>query len=196
MRSSSNSLGQFLRGSSLAVVGLFLLLTLAAIQAGAQATQGSVSGSVKDAAGAVVPGATVTLTHTDEGTSRVAKTNSVGDYRFLDAKPGSYSVVVTAPGFDKWQATGVVLTVRQELRVDVKLAVGAVQQEVKVTGESLAVIDTDTATISGTFTSEDTNNLPVNTRASFNGTSPAGIFGTLPGVQDDSSGISLQGALP
>ena len=93
-------------------------------------------------------------------------------------------------------ASGVALEVRQELRVDVQLAVGTVQQSVQVTGDSVSAIETDSATISGTFTSDDATNLPVNTRASFNGTSAANILGTLPGVQDDSSGISVQGALP
>jgi hypothetical protein len=73
---------------------------------------------------------------------------------------------------------------------------GRVQQDVQVTGDAVSAIETDTPTISRTFTTGDTINLPVNTRASFSGTSAASIFGALPGVQDDSSGISLQGALP
>ena len=60
----------------------------------------------------------------------------------------------------------------------------------------MSAIETDSPTISGTFTTDDATNLPVNTRASFSGTSAANILGTLPGVQADSSGISLQGALP
>jgi hypothetical protein len=178
------------------VLSLLLVLALACFQSQAQATQGAVVGSVKDAGGAVVPGATVTLTNVDEGESRIAKTNAVGDYRFLDAKAGHYSVEVSAPGFEKWAVSGVALEVRQELRVDAKLAVGAVQTEIQVTGDSVSAIETDSPTISGTFTSDDATNLPVNTRASFGGTSAANILGTLPGVQADSSGFSLQGALP
>ena len=53
-----------------------------------------------------------------------------------------------------------------------KLAVGEVQQEVRVTGEAVSAIQTESPTISGTFTAEDANNLPVNTRASFCGTTP------------------------
>ena len=68
-----------------------------------------------------------------------------------------------------------------------------------MTGSDVSTIQTETPTISASFTAEDANNLPVNTRASFSGTTPAAIFGTLPGVQSDSSdphGFSLQGALP
>jgi hypothetical protein len=175
-----------------------LLLVLACTQGQAQSTQGTIVGSVKDASGAVVSGATVTLTNTDEGATRSTKTNSVGDYRFVDAKEGHYSLAISAAGFEKWEISGVVLVVRQELRLDASLAVGAVQQEVQVNGDTASAIETDSPTLSGTFTADDANSLPVNTRASFNGTSAANIFSALPGVQadGDSSGVSLQGALP
>ena len=179
-------------------VMLALLLVLAITQGRAQSTQGSIGGAVTDTAGAVVPGAMVTLTSTEEGTVRTTKSNGVGDYHFEDVKAGHYSLDVTAASFEKWNATGVALEVRQELRLDVKLQIGAVTQEVKVTGDNVSAIETDSPTISGTFTTDDANSLPVNTRASFNGTSAAGIFSALPGVQadGDSSGVSLQGALP
>ena len=187
----------FLRQSmrrSAAVFGM--LLVLACTLGRAQSTQGSIIGSVKDTVGAVIPGAVVTLTNTDEGAARTTKSNGVGDFRFQDVKAGHYSVEVSAPNFEKWKVSGVVLAVRQELRLDAKLGVGTVQQEVQVTGDMVSAIETDSPTISGTFTADDATSLPVNTRASFSGTSAAGILGTLPGVQADSSGISLQGALP
>jgi hypothetical protein len=179
---------------SLTVLGLLLVLALT--QGRAQSTQGSIVGTVKDTAGALIPGATVTLTNTDEGESRTTKSNAVGDYRFQDVKAGHYTVEVTEPNFEKWKVSGVALEVRQELRVDARLAIGAVQQVVQVTGENVSAIETDSPTISGTFTEADANNLPVNTRASSAGTSAANILGTLPGMQADSSGVSLQGALP
>ncbi len=179
-----------------AALGIMLALVFGCIQVHAQATQGSVVGTVKDPNGAVVGSAMVTLTNTEEGATRTTKTNNVGDYQFLDVKAGQYQVDIEGTGFEKWEATGVAVAVRQELRLDAKLTVGAVQQEVKVTGEDVSAIETDSPTISDTFTAADADSLPVNTRASFSGTSAAGILGTLPGVQDDSSGFSLQGALP
>ena len=148
----------------LAVFGLLLVLTC--LQARAQSTQGSIIGSVKDTAGAVIPGAKVTLTSTDEGAIRTATSNSVGDYHFQDVKAGRYSLEISAPNFEKWVASGVALEVRQDLRLDAKLAVGTVQQEVQVTGDMVSAIETDSPTISGTFTTDDANSLPVNTRAS------------------------------
>ncbi|WP_109487013.1 TonB-dependent receptor [Occallatibacter savannae] len=182
------------------LIGLFFLLSLTVPSPGnAQATQGSIIGSVKDLSGAVVPKASVTLTSVEEGTVRTTDTNALGDYRFLDVKAGHYTVSVSAPGFAKWTLTGAALAVRQELRVDAALGLSTVQSEIKVEGDEVSTIQTETPTISDSFTAADVNSLPVNTRASFSGTSPAAIFGTLPGVQADSSdshGFSLQGALP
>ncbi len=192
-KSVSLTLRQCLRSSD---VMLGLLLVFACMQTRAQFTQGSIIGSVKDSAGAVIPRATVTLTNTDEGAIRATRSNAVGDYRFVDVKQGHYSLTIEAPGFQKWSASGITLSVRQELSLDASLAVGAVQQVVQVNGDAVSAIQTVSPTISGTFTTDDADNLPVNTRASFAGTSAASILGVLPGVQDDSSGISVQGALP
>ena len=173
-----------------------LLLAPGCLPGRAQTTQGAIVGNVKDTAGAMIPNAMITLTNTDEGTTRNTKSNGTGDYRFLDVKAGHYKIDITAANFSPWSATSITLAVRQELRVDAELNIGSVQQSVQVTGEAVSAIETETATISGSFTSDDATNLPVNTRASFSGTSAANILGTMPGVQDDSSGISVQGALP
>jgi hypothetical protein len=194
MRKSFAQGWQGLLRQPITILSLLLLLVCTGVRA--QSTQGAIIGAVKDAEGAVVPGALVTLTNTEEGTIRTVKSNGVGDYRFQDAKAGHYEVNVSAPGFEKLSIHGLVLGVRQELRLDLTLSVGTVQQEVHVTGDSIGTIETDSPTISGSFTADEATNLPVNTRASFTGTSAAGILGTLPGVQDDASGISLQGALP
>src|SRR5580658_1479429 len=107
---------------------LALLLMLAFTRGQAQSTQGSIFGLVKDKAAAVIPGALVTLTNTDEGTVRTTKSNGVGDYRFQDVKEGRYSLEISASNFEKWAVTGVVLEVRQVLRLDASLSVGTVQQ--------------------------------------------------------------------
>ena len=175
---------------------LLLTLVMASLPLSAQSTQGAIIGSVKDQAGAYVAGAVVKLTSTEEGTVRTAKSNVSGEYRFQDAKAGHYSLEVTAPGFERWTVYGVVLAVRQERRIDIALSVGTVQQSITVTSDQVSSIETDTPTISAEFTADDTMNLPVNTRASFSGTSAYNILGTLPGMENDSSGFSLQGALP
>lgn len=164
----------------------------------AQSTQGTIVGTVRDQAGAVVPGAAVTLTSLGAGTVLTTKTNGSGDYKFVDLEAGSYNLAVEHSGFQKWVVDGLALAVRQELRVDASLAVGAVQQQVTVSGSTVSAIQTDSPTISSVFTADDALNLPVNTRASFGGTSAYNILGALPGMQGDSAtgGFSLQGGLP
>ncbi|HKS76645.1 MAG TPA: TonB-dependent receptor, partial [Terriglobales bacterium] len=185
--------------SRLIASSVFVILLLAfftGVTAVSQTTQGTIVGAVHDASSAIVPNAAVVLTSLDAGAIRTTKSGSDGEYRFVDLPAGRYNITVAAPGFARWSADGVVLAVRQELRVDVKLAIGAVRQRVVVTGNEVSAIDTDTPTISGVLTGSDAVNLPVNTRASFGGTSAYNILGELPGMQPDHSGFSLQGALP
>ena len=144
----AHSLDHRMSERSFVVVALLLALALTAIPAHSQATQGSVAGTVKDPNGSVVANATITLINTDEGAQRTTKTNTVGDYQFLDVKAGQYQIDIEATGFQKWEAVGVELRVRQELRFDAKLSVGAVQQEIKVTGSDVSTIQTETPTIS------------------------------------------------
>lgn len=177
---------------------LALLLAVATMPAAAQSTQAAIFGLVKDSSGAVVPNATVTVTNLGLGTSRSTQSNRNGEYRFVNLQAGSYSLHVKAPGFKEFVVTGAALNVRQELRIDAKLSLGAVQQQVVVTGSDVSAIDTDTPTVSDSFSGAEARDLPVNTRASFGGTSAYNILGSLPGMQGDAGtgGFSLQGALP
>jgi hypothetical protein len=179
--------------TTLAVLLAFLLTGTAA---SAQSTQGAILGSVKDSSGAVVAGATVTLTNSDAGVVRTAKTNSSGDFQFLDAVAAQYDVEVSATGFEAWKITGAQLTARQQLRVDVTLAVGGVQQTVNVSGDNATSIETESPSISAVYSADDAVNLPTNSRAGANGTSGLSLIGTLPGVQTDQGSYSLQGGLP
>lgn len=153
-------------------LGLMIAVLFHALPGAAQSSQGTILGTVKDAKGAVIPDATVTLTNVATGTVRTAKTNSTGDYQFLDAVASTYRVEVTATGFENSIQDNVVLTAQAELRVDATLNVGRATQTVTVNGAALGVIETDTPQISGIMTGQDLLDLPTNTRASGNGTSP------------------------
>lgn len=91
---------------------------------------------------------------------------------------------------------GVLLAARQQLREDVSLTVGGVQQEVKVSGDTVSTIETESNTISAVLNSADVQNLPISSRAGSAGTSTLNLIGTLPGVQSDPGGFSAQGSLP
>jgi hypothetical protein len=162
----------------------------------AQSTQGVILGTVKDSKGAVVPGATVTLTNSDAGVVRTTKSGGNGDFQFEDVVAAAYDVEVTAAGFEAWKVTGAQLVSRQQLRLDVLLTVGSVQQTVEVSGDSVSAIETESASINATYSADDAINLPTNSRAGSSGTSGLSLIGTLPGVQTDQGNYSLQGGLP
>ena len=165
-----------------------------------QSTQGSIVGTIRDKAGALVPGAPITLKNTGEGAVRNTTSNAAGEYSFVDVKAGTYSLEVSQPGFEKWTVSGAVLNTQQQLRIDAALVVGSVDQVVQVSGDSITAIDTDSPSISAVYSATDVSNLPVNTRASAAGTSAYNIVGSLAGVQADGSGgnlvFSVQGGLP
>ena len=138
---------------------ILLVACSLAITGYAQSIQGSVIGTVHDAAGAVVSGATVTLTNLSEGTMRTTVSGATGDYQFIDTKAGRYTVEVTANGFEKWAATNLILAARQQFRVDASLPVGSVQQEVNVSADTLSAINTEDPTISGVYNATDVANL-------------------------------------
>jgi hypothetical protein len=184
-----------------AVAAAVLLAPAAIVQA--QSTQGTILGTVVDASGAAIPNATVVVTDTDAGVSRTATTSKTGEWQVLDLTAGTYRVEIKAAGFEGQQQTGLVLVARQQFRVDAKLKPGAVQASVDVDGSSSGAIETESASISGTLTVEDVINLPTNSRASGNGTSPLFLIQTLPGVQADTANnngtgvqFSVQGGLP
>ena len=188
---------QLLRCRDVFPLGVLLLGLLSLVRpAAAQAVHGAIVGSVMDTTGAVVPGATVTLTDTDKGVVRTTTSSAIGEYQFLDANADHYNVEVEAQGFEKWSTTGLQLNTLQTLRVDAKLVVGSVSGTIKVAGENTGVIESETPTITTTFNSDDVVNLPTNFRASSSGTSILGAMSAMPGVQADQGAYSVEGNLP
>src|SRR5437764_10590835 len=89
----------------------------------AQSTSGTILGSVQDATGAAVPGASVTIVNSETSLSRAATTNSAGEYDIPSLPPGTYNISVEMKGFKKVSLSGVRLNVDQKARVDLKLEV-------------------------------------------------------------------------
>lgn len=181
---------------NLIAMGVLFMFTLAIASSLAQSNQGAILGTVKDPSGAIVSAARITLLNTDEGIVRETRSNAAGDFQFLDAKAGHYTITVIAKGFETWSETNAALAFRQQLRFNVILPLGSVQQEVVVSGESASAIETETSSISAVYTREDAENLPVNNRAGSGGTSGLSLISTLPGVQTEGGAYSLQGGLP
>ncbi|MFN7937867.1 MAG: TonB-dependent receptor [Bryobacteraceae bacterium] len=173
-----------------------LVLCLSAVAPlGAQSTLGVVLGSVRDASGAVVAGASIKLTNVGENTSREAASNANGDYEFQNVKAGQYSLSITQAGFRNFTARDFSVAARQTVRVDAALQVGDVTQTVEITA-SVGVIATDSPAVASTLTRETIISLPVNVRGG-GSTSPYAIIAALPGVQSDNGGgYAIQGGVP
>jgi hypothetical protein len=123
-----------------------------------------ISGTVTDKSGAAVVGARVVVTNAAGNLTRTTETNSEGAYVVPALPSGSYDVAATAMGFQRFQAKGVVLGVAQKSRVDITLTVGALTEEVTVTGESVAQVDTTSAELGGTITGKQIGELMLNGR--------------------------------
>src|SRR2546426_10607470 len=104
------------------VLGLLVVTGVAA----AQVTTGSISGTVKDSAGAVLPGVSIKLTNTDTGVTRVVIADEVGRYNAPQLSLGGYEIAAELPGFQTALRRGVTLTIGREAVVDFALHGGSV----------------------------------------------------------------------
>jgi hypothetical protein len=148
------------------IQGLFLAVILAVGIAGPARAQvtASVSGRVEDATGAIVPGAMVTVASLETGAARTATASAAGTYRVLSLPVGQYEVRATAAGFKAVVQTGISLVVGEEAVVNLKLEVGAVQEQVTVTGEA-PLVNTTTSSVSGLVGERQVKDLPLNGRS-------------------------------
>ena len=138
------------RTRSASVAGLCLCLSLLAVAARAQGISGTVSGTVKDAQGAVVPGASVTLVSQSKGTqSSPVTTNAAGDFVFPNIAADTYTVQVEMPSFKTLKRSGVVVSPGSTVAIGaLVIEIGGTSEVVTVKGESPLV---QTAT-GGVFT--------------------------------------------
>jgi hypothetical protein len=130
----------------------------------AWAQESSITGSVRDSGGAVVPNATVNITNVEQAFTRVATSNASGDYLVSGLPAGSYDITVKAPGFEQFQIKGLVLRVAEKTRADATLTVGQISTEVTVTGTQVAQVQTESAELSGVLTNKQIDQLVLNGR--------------------------------
>jgi hypothetical protein len=140
-------------------VGACLCL-LAGPEAVAQSIiSGDVTGAVTDPSGAAVPGAKVTLLNAATNISQTTSTNMAGNYRFSFLVPGTYSVTVSAAGFQAAQRTGVVVTAGQPTPADIQLQVATAVQSVEVSAATVS-IQTENADVGTNYNTQMVANLP------------------------------------
>ena len=155
VRANAKSAAQLLS----AVIALLLICT----PAFSQTSQGTIQGAVFDQSGAVVAGATITISDVARGFSRVLTTDGAGQYVAPALNPGTYTVRAEAKGFRNVERGDVLLEVGQTIRIDLVVQPGEQTQTITVTGEVPAV-DTSDATLGGTVTNQSISELPLNGR--------------------------------
>ncbi len=145
------------RSLSLAVI-LF-----ASIAGQAQLDKGVVTGTLRDASGSVLPGATVTVRNVATGIATTVTTNADGTYQVLALNPGTYSIEASASGFGTAKNPEVEIHVKSRAEVDFTLQLGAVSQQVEVR-DTAAALQTQSADVGTTIGSTQINDLPLNAR--------------------------------
>ena len=135
-----------------------LLAITASASALAQETRGTIEGVIKDASGAVLPGVSVEARH-KSGATATAVTNAEGHYQFPALTPGSYVIVALLSGFSPGQRDDVMLTIGQQLRVDLVLSVGSISEAVNVRAES-PIVDVKKTAVTTTITAETIDLIP------------------------------------
>ena len=139
-----------------------LLLSYQPAHAQSNVQAGSIQGVVTDPQGGVVPNAKVTITNKDTGAVLDTTTTSAGTFTSGSLVPGNYTVRVEAPSFKTVTGTYVV-QINQVSSAPIKLELGASSTVVEVSGQVIAV-NTDQAQVSGSLTTQQIENLPINGR--------------------------------
>lgn len=159
----------------------------------AQSTYGAVVGVVTDNTGAVVPGATVTLTEVQTAVARAGVSKENGTYEFLNLTQGLYRVEVELAGFRKFESASFRVEARETKRINASLAVGGLTEAVVV--QSVApIINTETPTVSSATSNRELQELPFTFRTQ--NTSPILAIQVIPEVQRANQQFSLSGSLP
>lgn len=152
------------------LLGASILLALLVVQPlNAQVLYGSVTGTVTDQSGAIVPTAQVTVTNEATGLKRQTTTDAAGTYRVLDLPQGNYTIDVAANGFKPLKMTNISVAIGQVNAQDLQLQVGTSTQEVTVEG-AIEVMQTQKADVHTEITSYAVQNLPLSTYRNFQAT--------------------------
>ncbi len=143
-------------------LAFFAFLALAA-PLSAQIDTGGITGTVHDPSGAVIAGATITLTNDATGVSLTTRSTATGTYSFTGVLPGTYAIKAEASGFEAYVVHPVAVHVQQVQTIDFPLAAGSVQQTVTVTAAT-PLLQAESAALGQTVTTQAVNDLPLATR--------------------------------
>src|SRR5579859_6372480 len=162
---------------------LAVCIALAAPAGRGQTVNASLSGTITDASGALVPSVTVTATNSETGVAAKVTSDDSGNYTLPSLAPGSYNITFEKAGFSSTVMNGITLQVDQKATLDASLKVGNVSQQVVVTGEA-PIVNTESATVGTVIDTRQVLDLPLNLRE-------FGSLATLvPGAVTDNGGFA------
>jgi len=143
-----------------ALVGVLLVILMTAQPGWAQEARGTILGRVTDSSGAVIPGASVTISNVATGVSVTVQTNPEGNYSVPFLIPGTYRITVDSTGFKRFVRRGLELRVNDQLEVNISLEVGEITQSIEVTGET-PLLETASASVGQVVDSRRIAELPI-----------------------------------
>ena len=154
------------KGTMSCLLALMVLVLLSGVPAFGQLNSGTIFGTVTDSTHAVVPGATVTATAADIGSSRTTTSNGSGGFVLPNLPPGTYSIAVEAAGFAKYTKTGIILNVTDNLSAGTfELKVGTTTASVEVTASTAQMqLQTESGERSDMITSKQLADVATNGR--------------------------------
>ena len=174
-------------------LGAVLAMLLCVASASAQ-ENAELKGTVADPTGAVVPGATITITNTATGETKTANSNGAGIYDFANLQHGTYNLKAEAKGFSTAQTNGIIMNVAATVAQNVTLAIGTGVQTVTVEADALH-LQTETNEVSNLITGEQITQLATNGRNMVSlttlGTGVSNMLPSFNGVTAQGSGFSL-----
>jgi hypothetical protein len=183
---------------TLRLLFVFMFFCCLALPAFAQFDTGTISGTITDASGAMVPNATVTITNAGTAAEKTLQTDSAGNFVASALPFGTYVVTAKATGFSEAKSKQIILNVDAMVHVNVALSVAGTQQDVEVTGTA-TTISTETSALGTTLNSTQVANLPINGRdvSDFLEISPGsvgstGFFqGSVDGLENIFTGLNI-----
>ena len=165
-------------------LGIMLCACLSAASLRGQAVWGTISGYVTDPSGSAIPGATVTATNKQTGTVETATTNTSGGYDLTHLAPATYDVSMEAKGFQRFTQQQVRLAVGATVRIDAKLELGTLTQQITVQARA-AQLETEKTEVTRRFTTQEVSTLPILSR------NVTQLYTMVPGVVRDTFQMGL-----
>jgi hypothetical protein len=182
----------------LKIAAFYLICTAAAF---AQGDRGTITGTITDPTGAVVPNATVAVKNSDTGANYNVGTTNTGNYTLANLPVGTYELTVDASGFKKFDRPGLVVQVAETIRVDAALQVGAASDTVTVNAEA-PLLKTESGEVSHQVDYTNADQLPLfNTNGTGTSTTgnirdPLSVLNILPGAQQTTDTVLRVNGLP